>query len=50
MRYEYKLVHGNWVQQELEQGWEPVPNVEHIVDHALNTPSTYVFLRRRLAG
>jgi hypothetical protein len=44
--YEYKLVYSGQIDKHLSEGWEPVPNTENVVTHNMNTPMTYVFLRR----
>lgn len=43
---DYVLVHSAEIGDYLKAGWEPVPNVEHVVDRALSIPQYYCFLRR----
>jgi hypothetical protein len=44
----YQFVNVEYVERELEKGWEPIPNVEPVTYHqsGWNTPLTKIFLRK----
>lgn len=46
--YEHKLVMAERVQEHLDAGWEPVPNVEPVItNRSAPNPFVKVFLRRK---
>lgn len=47
--YRHELVHENHVNNYLATGWEPVPDVQTVINRDLATPSTYVFLRKAVS-
>ena len=46
LKFEHELVIVRSVDEHTEDGWEPTPHTQPVLDYSFATPTTYVWMRR----